>query len=324
VLRAGRLETHHAPEIRTMTFRPLARTLFASLICATLTPALADDGDAPCASGPLANAASSEDFSLRAPLRVVGLTDGGQLVCFSDRKPQRTRVLGTVSGFGGSDSKLIGIDFRPQDGLLYGVGNAGGLYRIDTTTAALTAIGQLSTAPDPAAAAFGVDFNPAANALRIVASTGQNLRQSFANVGTAMPLAATAVDGTLGYTATATPGPTALGVIGAAYTNNDLAAATATSLFVLDSALAQIALQSPANAGFLVATGKLGVTPSVAGFDIYSVLRNDVTVAQRALAAVVAGGYATLYDVDLLTGAAHARGAIGAMVVDIAVPLNQY
>lgn len=306
--------------------RPLACTLFASLACAVITPSLADERDdaAPCASGPLANAASNDGFSQRAPLRVVGLTDAGQLVCFSDRQPQRTRVLGTVAGFGGSDSRLIGIDFRPQDGLLYGVGNGGGLYRVDTASAALTAVGQLSTAPDPAAAAFGVDFNPAANALRIVASTGQNLRQSFANLGSATPLAATVVDGTLGYTASAASGPTALGIVGAAYTNNDLAAATATSLFVLDSVLAQIALQSPANAGFLVATGKLGVTPSAAGFDIYSVLRNNVTVAQRALAAMVTGGSATLYDVDLLTGAASARGTLGAGVVDIAIPLNQH
>ena len=28
---------------------------------------------------------------------------------------------------------------------------------------------------------FGVDFNPAANALRIVSDTGQNLRQPFAD-----------------------------------------------------------------------------------------------------------------------------------------------
>jgi hypothetical protein len=198
------------------------------------------------------------------------------------------------------------------------------LYRIDTTTAQLSPIGQLSTPPDAAATAFGVDFNPAANALRIVANTGQNLRQSFANLGTATPLAATAVDGTLGYTTAATPGPTALGVVGAAYTNNDLAAATATSLFVLDVNLAQVALQSPANAGFLVATGKLGVAPQGGGFDIYSVLRGNVTVAQRALAALSVDGATALHDVDLLTGRARVLGQLPGQVTDIALPLNQY
>ena len=307
--------------------RALSRTAVAAALLAALAPALAgsrDHDSAGCASGPLAHAEGRDKFSLREPLRIVGLTSGGQLVCFTDRRPHRPRMIGTVGGFAGGDSRLVGIDFRPQDGLLYGVGNAGGLYRVHTDTAMLTPVGQLSTAPDPTATAFGVDFNPAANALRVVSNTGQNLRQSFANLGTAQALAPTAVDGTLGYTAAAAPGPTALGIVGAAYTNNDLASATATSLFVLDANLRQIALQSPANAGFLVATGQLGVAPTAGGFDVYSVLRAHVTVAQRALAALVVDGRPGLYDIDLLTGRARSRGEIGAMVVDIAVPLNQF
>lgn len=277
-----------------------------------------------CGSGPSTNAAGQAKFTNREALRVVGLTAGGQLVCFTDRKPQRASVIGTVGGFSGADVRLVGIDFRPQDGLLYGVGNAGGLYVVDTASAMLMPVGQLSAAPDASATAFGVDFNPAANALRIVSNTGQNLRQSFANLGTANPLAPTAVDGTLGYTAAATSGPTALGIVGAAYTNNDLAAVTATSLFVVDVNLRQVALQSPANAGFLVATGQLGVMTSGGGFDIYSVLRKDLAVANRALASLWVDGRSELYAIDLLTGRAYPRGEIGAAVVDIAVPLNQF
>lgn len=309
-----------------------ARSVLAALLVAAIAPMAAahddDDDDRhpanTCASGPAANASRTDNFSLRARLRIVGLTSDGQLVCFNDRRPQRVRVLGTLSGFTGADSRLIGIDFRPQDGLLYGVGNNGGLYRVDPDTALLSSIGQLTTAPDPAAGAFGVDFNPAANALRIVADTGQNLRQPFANLGTGTPLAPTAVDAALNYTTTATPGPTATGIVGAAYTNNDVAAATATTLLVLDRNLDQIAIQSPANAGFLVATGKLGVDVAGAGFDIYSVLRGDVTVAQRALASLVIGGTPGLYDIDLFTGDATVRGTIGAAVMDIAIPRNQY
>lgn len=312
--------------MHTFFAKTLAKSFATTLLCASLAPAMADDlRNAPsCASGPASNGSGTNEHSLKAPLRLVGLTAEGQLSCFIDRKPQRGRTLGTVAGFSGTDTRLIGIDFRPQDGLLYGVGNGGGLYRVDTGTAALTPIGQLSTAPDPLASAFGVDFNPAANALRIVSNSGQNLRQSFANLGTPTPLAATAVDGPLGYTTGSTPGPTALGVLGAAYTSNDLAAPTATSLFVLDASLAQVALQSPANAGFLVATGKLGPTPTEGDIDIYSVLRGDVTVAQRALATMVVGGSAGLYEIDLLIGKATLLGEFGAMVVDIAVPLNQY
>lgn len=307
------------------------RSLMAVLLMAASAQAFADgrdrdrDDDIGCASGPLNNAArTDDDHSLKESLRVAGLTADGQLVCFKDKKPGKAKTIGTLSGYTGSDNRLIGIDFRPQDGLLYGVGNAGGLYVVNTASAVLTTVGQLSVLPDAAATGFGVDFNPAANALRIVASTGQNLRQSFANLGTATPLAATATDGVLGYTLTATPGPTAPGVVGAAYTNNDLAAVTGTTLLVLDSNLNQISLQSPANAGFLVATGQLGVNPSDGGLDIYSVLRNNVTVAQRALAALVVDGSAGLYNVDLLTGAASKRGSFNTQVIDIAIPLNQF
>jgi Domain of unknown function (DUF4394) len=303
------------------------RTLLATLVLAAAAPmgvARADGNSDACASGPSSNGSSSDGYSLRKPLRVVGLTGDGQLVCFSDRQPQRVRMIGTAYGFAGHDTGLIGIDFRAQDGLLYGVGNAGGLYRIDTASAHLESIGQLTAALDPAATAFGVDFNPAANALRIVSNTGQNLRQPFANLGTGTPLAATAVDAALNYTTSLTPGPFAMGVVGAAYTNNDVAAATNTTLYVLDSNLDQVSTQSPANTGILVANGKLGVDATAGGFDIYSVLRSDVTVAQRALAALTVAGSAGLYDINLLTGAATLRGAIGAAVVDIAMPLNQY
>ena len=307
------------------------RSLMAVLLMAASAQAFADgrdrdrDDDIGCASGPLNNAArTDDDHSLKESLRVAGLTADGQLVCFKDKKPGKAKTIGTLSGYTGSDNRLIGIDFRPQDGLLYGVGNAGGLYVVNTASAVLTTVGQLSVLPDAAATGFGVDFNPAANALRIVASTGQNLRQSFANLGTATPLAATATDGVLGYTLTATPGPTAPGVVGAAYTNNDLAAVTGTTLLVLDSNLNQISLQSPANAGFLVATGQLGVNPSDGGLDIYSVLRNNMTVAQRALAALVVDGSAGLYNVDLLTGATSKRGSFNTQVIDIAIPLNQF
>jgi hypothetical protein len=278
----------------------------------------ARDAAVDCASGPATQAASTARAALQTPLRVAGLTAQGQLVCFRERG-DALHTVGTVQGFDGGDTRLIGIDYRPQDGLLYGVGDAGGLYRIDTATAVATRVGALTTAPDAAATAFGVDFNPAANALRIVSSTGQNLRQSFANLGTAMPLAPTAVDVALNNGA----GTAVTGVLAAAYTNNDLDPTTATTLFVLSGA--SVALQSPANAGQVVATGSLGVTPAgYAGFDIYSVLRGNVTVAQRALATLGDAGSSMLYAVDLLHGRAEPVRALAQPVVAIAVPLNQH
>ncbi|WP_407646117.1 DUF4394 domain-containing protein [Actinacidiphila oryziradicis] len=67
---------------------------------------------------------------------------------------------------------------------------------------------------------FGVNFNPVANRLRVVSDTGQNVPHTIDDK--AAPLGTT-VDGML--TNPTMPPSTAMGVTGAAYTNNDLNAA---------------------------------------------------------------------------------------------------
>ena len=267
----------------------------------TVTPAVADSK-------------SKGDYQAAGDrLRLVGLADAGTtLVPFDAKKTGKVKSKVAVTGLTGGDTKLIGIDYRVQDGNLYGVGNnaaSAGVYLINADTGVATLVNRLTVALS--GTTFGVDFNPAANALRVVSDTGQNLRQPYATAG-----AATVVDGPLSYTA-----PTAAtGINGAAYTNNDLDPNTGTTLFDLDSALDQIAIQSPANAGSLAATGKLGLDAvGDTGFDIYSTLRDGSTVDVVGFA-VVNG---SLYEVDLLTGKAIALGSIGATVTDIAIPLNQ-
>jgi Domain of unknown function (DUF4394) len=263
------------------------------------------------ATKPLDCGSGSGDGKSRQPLRVVGLTDDGYLVCFSERTPRRLREIGYVSGLIAPDSALIGIDFRVQDGLLYGVGNGGGVYRLDTTNAAATRVNSLSVAL--AGDSFGVDFNPSADRLRIVSNTGQNLRHDV------NPGGVTLMDAALNYTL----GVTAPGVVGAAYTNNDLDATTATTLFDLDSNLDQIAIQAPPNNGSLNPTGKLNVDASAGGFDIYSGMESGVAAGNRGFATLkVADSYA-FYRVRLFTGRAEFVGSFNRPVVDIAAPLNQ-
>ncbi|WP_216848108.1 MULTISPECIES: DUF4394 domain-containing protein [unclassified Rathayibacter] len=272
-------------------------------------PAAASSTSASAADSTLINAARA----VAAKLRVVGLAGGGtELVQFNPLKPGTVSNRVKVTGLTGGDTSLVGIDYRVQDGSLYGVGNtaaSAGVYSINTSTGVATPVTRLTVALS--GTSFGVDFNPAANALRVVSDTGQNLRQPFATPG-----AATVADGALSYAAPAV----ATGVNGAAYTNNDLDANTATTLFVLDTALDQIAIQSPANAGTLAPTGKLGVDAAgVTGFDIYSVLRNGSSVGSIGLAAV----NGSLYEVGLLNGTATRLGTLGAGVTDIAIPLVQ-
>ncbi|MEU5329463.1 DUF4394 domain-containing protein [Streptomyces parvus] len=248
-------------------------------------------------------------------LTAVGLTADQRLVEFTVDRPARTTDIGRVSGLRG-DTRVVGIDFRVQDEKLYGVGDKGGVYTLSTASARATKVSQLTVAL--AGRQFGVDFNPAANRLRVISNTGQNLRHNIDD--SAAPLGTT-TDGTL--TNPTTPPTTATGVTGAAYTNNDLNAATATTLFDIDTMADRVSLQSPANAGTLAPTGNLGVNAGPdAGFDIYFSPKRGTN---RGFATLNTGGTARLYEVDVLTGAARDLGAFSQrrQVTDLALPLEQ-
>ena len=265
------------------------------------------------APGAAVAAGDSPSTQSHSGLRVYGLTADQRLIRFYENEPASATNIGYVRGLSG-DRKLVGIDFRVQDRKLYGVGDAGGVYLISPTAAA-TKVSQLTVALE--GRCFGVDFNPAADRLRVVSDAGQNLRHDV-NAG-----GVTIVDGRLNYMA----GVDARGVNGAAYTNNDLDASTATTLFDIDSMLDQVAAQAPANAGSLSPTGKLGVdSASCAGFDAYSTVRNGVTVENQGYAALrSSGGVTRFFEVNLLTGKAYSLGAFAGenTPVDIAIPLNQ-
>ena len=77
-------------------------------------------------------------------LRVFGLTNDSRLVRFRISVPHFSRNIGTVSGLSSLDSALVCIDFRVQDGKLYGVGNGGGVYTINTKNARATLVNSLT------------------------------------------------------------------------------------------------------------------------------------------------------------------------------------
>ena len=256
-------------------------------------------------------------------LQVFALTADQQLIRFREDRVRLHRAVGPITNLS-SDVTLVGIDFRPATGALYGLGNAGGIYTLDVETAEATFVSQLNVAGQPLALdgdSFGVDFNPTVDRLRVVSNTGQNLR---INVDTG----AATLDGGLNFPgvppAPATP---ATGITAVAYTNNDLDAATGTTLFDLDTAADQVVIQLPPNAGVLTPTGKLAPAVDVApetGFDIWSDLdRDGRTQAVRALAALTTD-VARLYEIDLLTGRAESLGRFrsGTEVIGLAIALD--
>jgi hypothetical protein len=256
-----------------MAVKPWVLAVVALVGVLTTTPAMASSfcGDRLNSGGPLGGGRL---------LTIIGLTADQQLVTFRECLPHRLDQIGRVSGLQSPDTALVGIDFRVQDGLLYGVGNGGGIYTIDTESAAAIRVSQLTTPLN--GTFFGVDFNPAADRLRIISDAGQNLRHNVNAGGTTM------VDGLLNSMA----GTAAIGLAGAAYTNNDLDPTTGTTLFDIDTALNQVAIQSPPNAGSLVATGQLTVDPDTpVGFDLYTDLKDGVAQHNRGFASLVVEGY---------------------------------
>ena len=67
-------------------------------------------------------------------LHVVGLTADNRLICFNEYRPGKALTIGAITGLAG-DTALVGIDYRPANGELIGLGNAGGVYSINPTNA---------------------------------------------------------------------------------------------------------------------------------------------------------------------------------------------
>lgn len=244
---------------------------------------------------------------------IYGVTDDNRLLSFSAASPGDIETNVKVSGLP-SGASLIGIDFRPLDGMLYTVakvGTTGSLYTLDPETGAATFVATLVMAGTTTpvvlqGSQFGFDFNPAADALRIVSDTGQNLRV-LPSTRAAGPVGTTFTDGTLNYA-----GTTTTGVTGAAYINNDNDAATPTTLYDIDSSLDDLVLQNPPNSGTLTKVGDLGVdTASFVGFDVRTTGGMNIAYASLTEQQGRGATLATLYQVDLATGAVTSLGKIG-------------
>jgi uncharacterized surface protein with fasciclin (FAS1) repeats len=198
---------------------------------------------------------------------VYGLTDAGELATFSTDDLSAVTIT-PISGVSDDDA-LVGLDVRPADRSLVALSGAGVVYTVDPAAGAATAV---AAAIDPAleAAAFGFDFNPTVDRIRVDVGTGQNLRLNpeTGTIGTNPDTGAPTIDGKLAYVVGDPNAGTAPKVVGAAYTNS-VAGATRTKLYVVDAAAGTLAIQNPPNDGILTTVGPLGVDlPDATAFDI--------------------------------------------------------
>jgi hypothetical protein len=253
---------------------------------------------------------------------VYGLTTNDRVVTFRVGDPSRIRDNEAIQGLGRQET-IVGFDRRPADGRLYAVTRrrtgAARLYTIDPGSGWATLIAPLVNAPGTAAPGtpvflaggeFGVDFNPAADALRIVSDAGQNLRvipsPRTLPTGVALATGDTFTDGSLNR-----DGAPAIGITGAAYANNDNDPATGTTLYDIDAVRDELVVQNPPNNGTLVFQARLSQrTGPLVGFDI-----RTADMVDTAYASLTERRYgdrtSRLVRVDLMTGRITDLGQVG-------------
>jgi hypothetical protein len=236
---------------------------------------------------------------------LFGLTTTNVLETFDSSTPGTILTAVGVTGLQSGET-LLGIDFRPATGGLYGLGSTSRLYQINRTTGAATQVGSAG-AFTLSGTSFGFDFNPVVDRIRVVSNSDQNLRLN-PNDGTL-----TATDTALAYAAGDPNAGANPNVVGSAYTNNFSGAST-TTLYAVDSNLNILVRQgslggspiSP-NTGQLFTVGPLGFnTSDLVGFDI----SGSTGIAYASLTAP-GGNFSQLFTINLSTGAATLVGSIG-------------
>lgn len=232
-----------------------------------------------------------------AGARVFGVDEDGRLVSFRVNATAMVSVQ-NVTGLQPGE-KLLAIDFRPANGMLYGLGSSSRLYTVDRATAAATVVGDgAAFTPPLAGQAHGFDVNPVADKIRVHTDVDQNLRLD--------PLTGkvTAVDGPLAFATADTNAGQSPNIVATAYSNNVSPAPTTTMLYALDSTRNLFVRLPNPNDGMIETVGAIGVDIEQAG-------GFDMTGANVPYAVLRVGSETALYTFDVATGVATKMGVVG-------------
>lgn len=236
---------------------------------------------------------------------VWAITEGNELIKFNAGQPRRILERRPVAGLQPGEH-VLGADFRVARGVLFALTYSGRVLTLQTASGQTTAVGAAPASSLPPGR-YGVDFNPAADRIRVVHESGLNLRlhpDTGALLATDPPLAYAPNDPAAGRTPR---------VAGAAYTYNKRDEKLTTN-FAIDLATGHLVRQGSAegaqpvvspNTGQLFTVGPLGTGPlDDVAFDIAD-LNNAALVAARQ------GPRTRLHLVDLATGRATLLGTVG-------------
>lgn len=322
--------------IAAMTVSGIARLFRIDLATgAAVTIATVSTGDAAgTAVKGLASPAVGTFLSAGDAFALIGAS---QLVSFNRATPATIRNRVLVTGLNPGD-QVVAIDIRPKDRKLYALGKLANIYTLDTNSGAAALVTALT--PDPADADdpkfaglnananFGIDFNPATDSskadppppsLRIVESTGQNLRVPVegANLGKVIRDLDTNRDNPAAELDPTAPQQITQPVTASGYTNGFGGAAN-TTLYAIDSATDRLATQALANNNAGIEEGELTNVGDPFGFDAEGVNGFDVdALTGESFAALRVAGLNKLFQVNLASGVPTERGAIGDGSLDV-------
>lgn len=222
---------------------------------------------------------------------LIGLTPDSRLIQFDSAAPEAANPPTPVSGLQMGES-LLGIDFRPSTGQLYGLGSTFRLYTINPATGEAAAVAPpTTTIPGNS---FGFDFNPVTDRIRVVSDQDANVSID-PTTGLVTP------GNNLTYGGMSNPN-----VVAAGFSNN-VAGATSTILHGIDSNL-NVLVNLNESTGEGSSVGPLNVDPGdLIGFDI----------AQDGMAYFVAGSF--FHPLNLQTGAAGTGGTVPAFLNGLTV-----
>jgi hypothetical protein len=223
--------------------------------------------------------------SVAARAELMYANTGNSIARFDSATPGTVTTVG-VTGLQPGEF-LVGIDIRPGNGLLYAIGSMSRLYTVNPLTGLALQVGTAG-AFTLNGSAFGTDFNPVVDRLRLVSNAEQNLRIN-PNDGTL-----TGNDGALNP---------AGNVVAIAYSNN-FSGATSTVLYAIDSATGLLGIITVPNSGGPITTvGSLGLGAGLSenmGFDISGLTGTAYGMINGSL-----------YTINLSTGAATLVGFVG-------------
>lgn len=243
---------------------------------------------------------ASAAFAGAAQAQTVAALVGDDTLAMVDVKSAKVTKSMKISGASG---KIVGIDVRPADGMLYALAVDGTVYTVDAAGKAMQKSKLEKTLADGVMGT--VDFNPVADRLRVIGSDGMNLRVNVDD-------GKVTTDGKLSFAEKDMHKGEMPRIVAGAYTNS-MKGAKETALFDVDATIGALIKQTPPNDGVLNAVGKFGVNASSYAFDI-------ATMGDKNEGYLMAGD--TLYTVSLETGKAtmvtKIAGVTGA-VRDIAV-----